>query len=299
MFAQLGSIIFDGLKSFNTLESTNETALVEHALIENKPKLQKVGQKLDTIQITIFFASVFCSVQQEIDALNNARQAVDVMPLIMGDGTFMGDFVIKTVKVKRLDTAPNGELLQAEVQLELVEFYTSDREASAESRAISIGIGMAINNPQLYNPIDIPLTTEAEVVEAFVSGNADASSSAEIMKKIGAVNDEVRQKAERIMQQMLRTGDSVGKVFTAINADPESEMYARTRALSVSCQIMLNLVSDVVTECQALINDVDAGNYVGVAERIVTLVQRGTEVTTRTTQLVASATSLSSLVVVQ
>lgn len=299
MFAQLGSIIFNGMKSFNTLDTTNETNIVEHAIIEGKPKLQKVGEKLDTIQMTMMFSDSFCNVQAEIDALNDARKAVEVMPLIMGDGLLIGDYVIKTLKVKRTDAAMNGKLLQAEVQVDLIEFYTADREQATETAAINAGIGMAMNFPQEFVPVITSITPEAIVSDNIVQSTVDSLSSANIMSSIGAVSDQVRQKTELVMRQILRVGDSIDSVLHSINLDIESEMYERTRELAINCQITINLVSDIVTECSLLIADIDSNNVIGIAQKIVNLTQKGTELKTRATSLMASATSLSSMVIVQ
>lgn len=295
MYSQLGNFTFDGRKTPSAFSGTFETNIAEHPLIENRPTIQRVGEKLRTYNLAMIFDQSFCNPSEEIAALDNSRTLGEILPLVMGDGRYLGDYVIKKVTVNDTWNAPNGTMLQAEVQVELLEFFDPDRETSQAISAVSQGFAMLTNEPPAFEPVIIPIIPEAEALQGVVDGTAAATTSATLLDNIGAATDKYRQKADTVVQNMLKTGDEMSEVLTVINSDPSSEMYARTRDLASSIGIMLVLVPDVVSECLALISDIDNNNTSSIPGRIVTLTDRGTEVRARANQIMKDAASLSSL----
>lgn len=295
MYSQLGNITFDGRKTPSVFSGTFETNIAEHPLIENRPTIQRVGEKLRTYNLTMLFDQSFCNPSQEIASLDSSRTLGEIMPLVMGDGRYLGDYVIKKVSVNETWNAPNGAVLQAEVQVELLEFFDPDRETTQAISAISQGFAMLTNEPPAFEPVVVVIIPESEAMQGVVDANAAATTSATLLDKIGAATDKYRQKADTIVQKMLKTGDELSEVLTIIDSDPSSEMYARTRDLSSSIGIMLVLVPDVVSECLALISDIDNNNTASIPGRIVTLTDRATEVRARAKQIMDNAASLTSL----
>lgn len=55
MFALLGEIQFDLITYFDGFDSQFDADYAEHALIEGKPRLQWIGDKLDEISIQLSF----------------------------------------------------------------------------------------------------------------------------------------------------------------------------------------------------------------------------------------------------
>jgi phage protein U len=301
MHSQLGTIIFEGRRGFTSLSSTREANYAEHALIENKPKLQRVGQNLEVIEGVMFFDMSFCDPQEEIDKLESSREIGEIMPLIMGDGRFVGEFVIKTLKNTQVYHADNGRTLQAEIGITLLEYWDADREANTESSAIAQAFANPDNSPSTYTPrfngSSFPPPRQA--MQGVVDANAAATTASGVLSQISSVVSEYRPKAEQVIQNMVKAGDDLADVLELINADPASEMYARTRELALNIGVMQLVVSDVVLECEALISDIDANNTLDIPARIVSLVSKGTETSTQAKKISSSASSLTALVVTQ
>lgn len=300
MHSQLGSIIFEGLRGFSTLSESRETNYAEHALIENKPKLQRVGNNLINVEGVMLFDVSFCDPQTEINNLEAARDIGEILPLIMGDGRFVGEFVIKSLKIDTLNTAGNGRLLQAEVSIALLEYWDADRDVSTQSSAIAQAFANPINDPATFVPdVTVPYSEVAQAAASVTESNAAAMTAGSTLQQIHFVQEQYRPKADATIQKMLTVGDSVADVLAVINADPLSELYAVTRQLANNIIVMELLANDVITECQALISDIDTGNNAAIPDRIVTLVNKGTEVKTRASQLMASASSMTALFITQ
>ena len=121
MYAQLGKTLFDGLTSFVSFSSEEEAIIVEHALINRKPKLQGAGLGLKNLSITIFLHAEFCNVKNEIAAFRVSKDSYEILPLLWGDGTLEGSFVIVSMSVKNEQMDNEGNLYAATVNLSLKE----------------------------------------------------------------------------------------------------------------------------------------------------------------------------------
>lgn len=298
MFAQLGSIQFSAVKGFTGFSTTQETNIVEHALIEGKPKLQRLGTNLDTTELTMMFDSSFCVPQQELDALNSSRELGEVMPLIMGNGRFVGNYAIRSVSDNVLNTADDGTLLQAEVTVSLVEYANSEQSASTTTSSIASAFANVNNNPPVFVPVLTPVAIEAQATQGLVFAGAEMNTAANTLNAFEGFVDEYRPKAEAVIQNMLVTGDQLNDTLSIINSDPLSEMYDRTRDLALKIGETLLVVADTSVAAQALITDIDNGNTMSIPGRVTSLVASGVELSNKSTQLSQKAASLISLVVV-
>lgn len=292
MHSQLGNFIFEGRNSPSVSTRAYETNYVEHALIENRPTLQRVGEKLRTQNLEMFLDQSFCNPSEVIASMEESRQLGEILPLIMGDGRYFGDFVIKKMGIAENYHGPNGTLLAATVQMELLEYFDPDAEASQKVSDISNGFATLSNQPPAFDPVVVPIMPESLAVFGIVTANASTTSAADVMDKIAVNSEKYRSKADAINQNMLKAGDSLNEVLTLINADSASEMYARTRDLEASIGVMQLVISDVVLECTLLIADIDNGNLASIPTRLTAITNKSTEVKTRANQIKSNASSL-------
>lgn len=299
MYAQLGNIQFTPVKGFTSMSSSSETNLAEHALIEGKPKLQRIGTNLTTIDISMMFDISFCDPQTEIDALNSSRESAEVMPLIMGDGRFVGNFVIKTVSDTPMNSAADGKVLQSEVTVSLLEHAGANSEAAFASSSIAQAFANVNNEPPTFIPELKAVTLESVATNGLVGASAAINTTADALSILPVFVDTYRPQAEKITQDMLLAGDELGNVLEVINADSASEMYARTRNLALKISETILVTADVSVEANALIADIDDGNTASIPGRIVSLVNKGVELNNKSRQLSQQASDLISLVVVQ
>ncbi|HJU70390.1 MAG TPA: phage tail protein [Paucimonas sp.] len=122
MFAILGDVEFDLITYFDGLETRFGAEYAEHALIERKPRLQFVGDKLDEVKIDLVFHVSYCDPEAELVRLRNALASHDALSLVLGNGDYKGRFVITELTATGRHTDAAGTLLAVEASVDLREF---------------------------------------------------------------------------------------------------------------------------------------------------------------------------------
>ncbi|WP_353189530.1 phage tail protein [Pandoraea pnomenusa] len=122
MFALLGDVQFDLITYFDGFESEFGADFAEHALIEGKPRLQFIGDKLDEIRIQLAFHQYYCDPEAELVKLKTALAAHQAMALVLGNGDYKGWFVLTSVQATSKHTDKAGTLVALEAGITLREF---------------------------------------------------------------------------------------------------------------------------------------------------------------------------------
>ncbi|ARU23677.1 hypothetical protein RSSE_c3294 [Ralstonia solanacearum] len=122
MFALLGDVQFDLITYFDGFELQFGADFAEHALIEGKPRLQFVGDKLDEIRIQLAFHAYYCDPEVELAKLKKAAAAHQAMALVLGNGDYKGWFVLTEAQATSTQTDKAGTLIALEANITLREF---------------------------------------------------------------------------------------------------------------------------------------------------------------------------------
>lgn len=170
----LGETRFEGVKGFQSLEFSEEADYKEHPLLGAKPALQRVGDKLDTASVTIRLHAIFCNVEDEIDSLRESRRVGYILGLLDENGRYYGDYLVKSVKQQIENQAPDGAILCALVELELVEYYYADRAAAARRQARITGFASTITAVPFP---EVPVPDAEQVPTGPPTVNADGSTT--------------------------------------------------------------------------------------------------------------------------
>ncbi|MFO0387558.1 MAG: phage tail protein [Flavobacteriales bacterium] len=147
MYAQLGTIIFQGLKGFESFTSRKEAVYAEHPLIEGKPRLQRNGSKLDTIDLTFSLHAKYTSVEGDISVLQTYVQDGEIVPFVLGNGIFVGEFVIVSIGEQVVQTDKNGNLISCDVDITLLEHVEPNKLGTRERNARDQAFARAQNLP--------------------------------------------------------------------------------------------------------------------------------------------------------
>ncbi|MEI8390468.1 MAG: phage tail protein [bacterium] len=134
MFAQLGNIQFNLITYFNGIEETQKHNFVEHQTIESKPKLQFMGDELDTLTIKLNFHSSFCVPETEIKKIKDAARLHEEMPFILGNGKYLGKYVIEEITSTTQQTDKTGNLISIEAEIKLREWFTEYLKVKKKSK---------------------------------------------------------------------------------------------------------------------------------------------------------------------
>lgn len=142
MYALLGDIQFELITYFDGLETQYGADFAEHALIEGKPRLQFIGDKLNEIRIQLSLNTWFCDPEAELAALTGALTAHQAMALVFGNGDYKGFFVLTELQVTARQTDESGTLLAVEASMTLREFV-GDKKNPLKPPAVQSLLPMA------------------------------------------------------------------------------------------------------------------------------------------------------------
>lgn len=160
MYAQLGTTIFDGYKSFVSFSQDEEAILVEHALINRKPRLEGSGLGLRTLTISLFLHQEFCQVEQEIAKLRASKDSFEILPLLWGNGKVEGQFVIKQMTSAKVQQDGLGNTYAATVDFVLKESVVDNQQdqaqQAAQKKATSVGNKQPATKSKRVNPVPCP-----------------------------------------------------------------------------------------------------------------------------------------------
>jgi len=117
-FALLGDIQFELITYFDGLEGRFGSDYAEHALIEGKPRIQWIGDKLDEWTIKLKFHKLYCDPDLEIARLRDALEMHKPLPFVLATGEYRGEFVVTDISV----TSEQTDLIGALVSLEACVF---------------------------------------------------------------------------------------------------------------------------------------------------------------------------------
>lgn len=134
MFAQLGNIKFDLITYFNGLDDVQKHTFAEHQTIESKPKLQFIGDELDELNIKLNFHSSFCSPEDEIKKLKNTAKKHQELAFILGNGKYVGKFIIQEISSTTQQSDKFGNLISIEAEIKLKEWSENNVKVKKKAK---------------------------------------------------------------------------------------------------------------------------------------------------------------------
>jgi len=208
-FAQLGNIVFKGLQTFVTYNTSEEIALAQFVLINRKPKLMAAALGLIKLDLSIFLHVEFTpgSVEDEIGKLRTSKDSFEILPLVWGNGDSYGDWVIQSMEVEYTNLDAQGNVYEARVNLSLLE-SVEDNKAQQEQQAAAANAFAAGNirpatKSKRKNALSCPRTLAQLVQEVQQFGEAinqivsvytgDQKQAAQVARACGAIIDDSKQ----------------------------------------------------------------------------------------------------------
>lgn len=190
MFAQLGNIIFENSKSFNDYSNRGSATYAEHLLLDGKPRLQRTGNSLQELQLSIRLHASFCNPLEELTALKTAKNNGEILPLLWGNGNLEGDFVITELGEQIEDADKQGNVFCYVVDLSLKEYVTPDKlqaiQSNDRSNAKAVGDKKPVVKKKI-NPATCPQTISGTVSK--ISNHADAINVIVLQKGGGGTTE--------------------------------------------------------------------------------------------------------------
>ena len=123
MMMQLGDIVFEGLFSPGSFQETRRWNWAEHTVLDTQPHMQKQGTGLQEIELSLKLSAGFgYDPSENLAALYEHAGRSTALPLILGTGDVLGEFVILEIRTTWKRTDSRGTLLAAEVSVRLKEY---------------------------------------------------------------------------------------------------------------------------------------------------------------------------------
>ena len=139
MYAVLGDVEFELITYFDGMEAQFGVDYAEHALIGGKPRLQRVGDKLDEFRLDLVFHGSYCDPELELVKLRQAMQLGEARQFVLGNGAYKGWFVITDLTATSRQTDKVGALVALDAAVTLREYVEpktlETRKAQAKKTA--------------------------------------------------------------------------------------------------------------------------------------------------------------------
>jgi phage protein U len=122
LFAILGSIQFTTVGSPQSLEQKFAFKFAKHEVVEAKPRLQAIAPELDELTFSLILHASLGNPEARLLQLKTAMNAALAMPLVLGNGTHLGKFVIIDVATTGRKYTARGDIISIEVKVTLNEY---------------------------------------------------------------------------------------------------------------------------------------------------------------------------------
>lgn len=122
MFAVFGEIIFTLLTAPRSYESNRSWEYAEHHVIESQPLLQWIGAGLERITLEMMFHESFTTPALQMAALLGAASDHIARPLVFGNGTHQGYFVLTSIDSVSTEMTDAGDIIAIVVKAVLKEW---------------------------------------------------------------------------------------------------------------------------------------------------------------------------------
>lgn len=242
MYASLGTIKFQGLKGFDKFDTSASVNFTEHARIQNKPGLQMVGQNLETIDMSIQFHRQFCVPEDEIRAFSTARINGEILPLVLGNGVYLGDYVIMSMNQSIKQTDPRGGIIHVVVDAQLKEFYDPNKLQTREALArVNSFASDPLNTVPIVRPPDIPLYSHKEIADRARNISIQAGSIESDMNGIRSFPEQVDYYSGMINKSLGVVNGDISRMNAVL---VEGELLAQAGDLQTALDALGRFVQD-------------------------------------------------------
>jgi len=133
MFGQLGLMTFHQMKEPTKMSSEQAITFAKHPVIRGKTKLQYTGQEPRVYRLEIRLHASFCDVEAELLKIEASSllstsgiSYMEALPFFLGNGIFLGTYVITNMTREHVKSFPNGKYLEVIVGLTLEEYVLDE-----------------------------------------------------------------------------------------------------------------------------------------------------------------------------
>lgn len=262
MYAQLGNIKFEGVKGFSTLEQAFAMNYAQHERIKGKPRLEAVGSMLDTIAFTMHLHSSFTNPEEDIEAIRVNMLNKEILTLVLGNGAVVGNYVINDFTKNTTFTDPVGNLIEANISVNLLESFSDDPLRDSQKKSIENAFATSSRNSNVRS-VQAPHLSRGMVVSDNVS---EINSSAKVVNQYVASVDKNPQTAayysKKIGESLKGMEDKIAGVNDILSGSPDIS------ALGPDMPVALNRVNTSIQNMKASLPITDINSFKDLASNL-------------------------------
>ena len=221
MYAQLGNIIFQGLNGFSSFEETYAVNYAQHERINGKPRLEAVGDVLDTINFDMYLHADFIDPSQAIETLRTAMINREVLPFILGNGFVAGNFVIPSLSKTTSFTDPDGNLIEATLSVELLECYNDEPLDQERNKKLNAAFATSDKSSNVRSALPPKLSeglTVSDGVSDIQASGIQTTQYTEAIEKNPATSVYYSGKIDQAMDKMEEYITVINQKLTVIES---------------------------------------------------------------------------------
>jgi len=234
MYAQLGNIRFEGLKGFSNFSHERGVNYAQHELINGKPRLQAVGDNLDSISFGMYLHSEFTNPEADIEALRLAMQNREILPLILGNGRVLGFFVIPNFSQINSFTDPLGNLIEVTLSVELLESFSDDPLRESELQAINQAFATSQRNSNVRSVLPAKLSQGMTMTAEISNIQTSTTLTGIYTAKITAVPSRSEYWSEKIEKSLNDIEGSLTNVQSILSDASELQEMAQDMPAAIN-----------------------------------------------------------------
>ena len=171
MYAMLGLILIDSVANgFTDTDQTHSVTFAEHAVFKGKPQLQKIAPNLETFNFSMSLSYKGGGVNGRIERLKTMLNKQNPVSLIMGNGRFLGMFVLNDINVTTTIADDRGGLMGADLSISLTEFAGELESDSTLSGIANKALGAVGAATTTFNEISNTVNSAIDGVTAAIDG---------------------------------------------------------------------------------------------------------------------------------
>lgn len=243
MYAQLGNIIFKGLNGFSDLRFEGEEVnYAQFDLINNKPILQNTGTSLIEISGTIVMNVTFCPLEAQLNQLTKYKNDGEVLPLLMGNGKYAGDFVIVSMPYSVDDAYADGTLREISIDISLKEYKSinklEQKRLAARRTAFAVGDKkpIVIRSPQ-------PPSAEVEIAREITESKTRSRQVSELVPDMQVNPSQLT--ADKILNEAQKGRVSITTMIDKLGNN--AEIFASNPSLKTAGELLLGSFNTIIT----------------------------------------------------
>jgi phage protein U len=259
MYAQLGDITFDGILTPESQEHNRSVNYAEHPLIDGKPRLQRVGDGLDEIKITMHLHRLFCTPEEEVLKLTNHMVAGTPLRYVTGAGSFVGQFVIINTKQVHAQQGPTGRVVETSLEVTLKEAFEETDESVLAKDAITRGFAQQKNSPAVGIERITPIAPTTLASQGVTGGLANNQTAGLQLQQAQVNTNQQTVRMRGVADSARRMRDSFVSAINWVNTT-SGEVYDQTRNLESALVNTLGTIANFreAAEANNILDALDA-----------------------------------------